>query len=50
MPCLHDEEAVSLEMVLLWRLDKEVEGALIPDSMQRVSKCKLVGFCGAAAR
>jgi len=34
----------------LWRLDKEVEGALIPDSMQRVSKCKWVGFCGAAAR
>jgi hypothetical protein len=34
----------------LWRLDKEVGGALIPDSMQRVSKCKLVVFCGAAAR
>jgi len=34
----------------LWRLDKEVGGALIPNSMQRVSKCKLVGFCGAAAR
>ena len=34
----------------LWRLDKEVGGALIPNSMQRVSKCKLVGLCGAAAR
>jgi len=34
----------------LWRLDKEVGGTLIPNSMQRVSKCKLVGFCGAAAR
>ena len=34
----------------LWRLDKEVGGTLIPDSMQRVSKCKLVGFYGAAAR
>jgi len=34
----------------LWRLDKEVGGTLIPDSMQRVSKCKLVGLCGAAAR
>ncbi len=34
----------------LWRLDKEVGGALVPNSMQRVSKCKLVGFCGAAAR
>ncbi len=30
----------------LWRLDKEVGGAIV----QRVSKCKLVGFCGAAAR
>ncbi len=29
----------------LWRLDKEVGGALV----QRVSKCKLVGFCGAEA-
>ena len=37
-------------MSSLWQLDKEVEGALIPNSMQRVSKCKLVGFCGAAAR
>ena len=34
----------------LWRLDKEVEGALIPNSMQRVSKYKLVGLYGAAAR
>jgi len=34
----------------LWRLDKEVGGALIPNSMQRVCKCKLVGFCRAAAR
>ena len=34
----------------LWQLDKEVGGALIPNSMQRVSKCKLVGFCGADAR
>ena len=34
----------------LWRLDKEVGGALIPNSMQRVSKCKRVGFCRAAAR
>jgi hypothetical protein len=37
-------------MSSLWQLDKEVEGALIPNSMQRVSKCKLVGLCGAAAR
>jgi hypothetical protein len=34
----------------LWQLDKEVGGTLIPSSMQRVSKCKLVGLCGAAAR
>jgi len=34
----------------LWRLYKEVEGALILNSMQRVAKCKLVGLCGVAAR
>jgi len=34
----------------LWRLDEEVGGALVLNSMQRVSKCKLVELCGAAAR